>query len=178
VSVGAYYADWAGYNRRFTERLRVMSAADLALPVPGSEHWPVWAVVGHMAGMRVYWLCVVADEPGADRTPFADVASAGWEDDLDRPRGVDELVGALDSTWQVIEATLERWTTPMLSETVERDAANGRQRHTRQSILLRLQYHEAYHAGEINVALKANGRELFDPWPSADWTIDPSGGAS
>jgi uncharacterized damage-inducible protein DinB len=178
VSVRAYYADWAGYNRRFTERLRRMDAADLALPVPGSEHWPVWAVVGHMAGMRVYWICGVAGEPGADRTPFPDAAGIGWEDDLDRPRTVDELVGALETTWQVIDATLERWTPAALSETVERDGNLGRQRHSRQSILLRILYHEAYHAGEINVALNANDRDLFDPWPSADWTIDRSGSGS
>ena len=176
MSVRDFYADWAGYNRRFTDTVRRLDASDLAIHVPGSEDWPIWATVGHMAGMRVYWLCIVAGEPGADRTPFADVASAGWEDDLDRPRSVVELVGALGSTWEVIEATLERWTPATLSETIERDAANGRQRHSRQSILLRLQYHEAYHAGEINVALKSNGRDLFDPWPSADWTIDSPGG--
>jgi uncharacterized damage-inducible protein DinB len=175
VSVLDFYDDWAGYNRRFTDRVRGLAAADAALRVPGFEGWPLWAVVGHMTGMRVYWLCVVAGEPGAERTPFLDSAHAGWEDDLDHPRTVDELVGALDATWQIIDATLQRWTPQMLSETVERDAVAGRQRHSRQSILLRLIYHEAYHAGEINVALKANGRELFDPWPSADWTIDPTG---
>jgi uncharacterized damage-inducible protein DinB len=178
VSVRASYADWADYNRRFTETVRRMDPADVAIRVPGSEDWPIWAVVGHMAGMRVYWLCVVAGEAGADSTPFPDAGGPGWEDDLERPRTVDELVGALEATWQVIDATLERWTPPMLSETVERDGSRGRQRHARQSILLRLLYHEAYHAGEINVALKANGRELFDPWPHADWTIDPSGRGS
>jgi uncharacterized damage-inducible protein DinB len=174
VSVREFYADWADYNRRFIDTVRGLTAADLALPVPASEGWPIWAAIGHLAGMRVYWLCVVAGEPGADDTPFRNVASEGWEDDLDHPRSVDELVTALETTWQVIEATLQRWPPALLAETVDRDAALGLQRHSRQSILLRLQYHEAYHAGEINVALKANGRELFDPWPSADWTIDPA----
>ena len=178
MSVRDFYADWAGYNRRFTETLRGLGPEDVALTVPGFEGWPLWAVVGHVAGMRVYWLCVVAGEPGADRTPFPDAGGLGWEDDLDQPRSVDELLDAFERTWQVIDATLERWTPEMLGETFERDAKLGRQRHSRQSILLRLQYHEAYHAGEINVALKANGRELYDPWPSADWTIAPTGGAS
>jgi uncharacterized damage-inducible protein DinB len=171
VSVRAFYADWADYNRRFIEAVGRMSAADLALLVPDSTQWPVWAVVGHMAGMRVYWLCIVAGEPGAERTPFTDVTGLGWEDDLDRTRTVDELVTALETTWQLIDATLERWTPSMLAETVERDGLR-RQRHSRQSILLRLLYHEAYHAGEINIALNSSGRDLFDPWPSADWTID------
>ena len=178
MSVTDFYADWAGYNRRFINTVREMGASDLALHMPGSEDWPVWATIGHMAGMRVYWLCFIAGEPGADGTPFRDPAGTGWEDDLDRRRGVGELVGALETTWQVIDATLERWTPQVLTETVERDGGLGRQRHSRQSILMRLLYHEAYHAGEINVVLKANGREQFDPWPSADWTIGQSGGAS
>lgn len=177
MSVRDFYGDWAGYNRRFTETLRGLRPADLALTVPGAEGWPLWAVVGHTAGMRVYWLCVVAGEPGADRTPFQDAAGTGWEDDLDHPRSVDELVGAFETTWQVVEGALERWTVAMLAGTVDRDGKLGRQRHSRESILLRLQYHEAYHAGEINVALKANGRELFDPWPTDDWLIDRPRGA-
>jgi uncharacterized damage-inducible protein DinB len=178
VSVRASYADWAEYSRRFTETVRRMDPADVALRVPGSEHWPIWAVVGHMAGMRAYWLCAVAGEPGADLTPFPKADGAGWEDHLDQPRTVDELVGALESTWRLIDAALERWTPAMLSETLEREGSRGRQRHSRQSILLRLLYHEAYHAGEINVALKAGGRELYDPWPHADWAIEPSGRGS
>lgn len=173
-SIRPFYADWAGYNRRTVEGIRRLSAADLALIVPaqrdsGGEPWPIWAVAAHTSAVRVFWLCDVFGEPGAEGTPFAG-DTPGWEDDLARPRSADELAAAFESTWSVIEGCLDRWTPATLGEEVRRDEA-GRppEFHTRQSILLRLINHEAYHLGEINVALGAAGREPIDPWPGEDW---------
>jgi uncharacterized damage-inducible protein DinB len=175
VSVTELYADWAGYNRRITDAIRPMSAEDLALTVPDTSHWPIWAVVGHMAGVRPYWLCAIAGEPGQESTPFTDPSGLGWEDDLDHPRSAQELVAALDSTWAIVAATLERWTPAMLGEPIIREGQSGRQSHTRQSILLRCITHDAYHAGEISLALSTNGREPIDLWPSEDWLVQPQG---
>ena len=173
-SLRPFYADWAGYNRRTIEGLGRLTEADLALPVHatrdyGDEPWPIWAVAGHTAAMRVFWLCDVFGEPGAEATPFPG-ETPGWEDDLSHPRTADELVGAWKSTWAVVEGCLARWTPAMLGETIRRDEA-GRppEFHTRQSILLRLINHEAYHLGEINLTLGINGREPIDPWPGREW---------
>jgi uncharacterized damage-inducible protein DinB len=173
-SLRPFYADWAGYNRRTIEGLRRLSADDLALIVPakrdsGNEPWPIWAVAGHTAAVRVFWLCDVFGEPGAEATPFAG-DTPGWEDDLSHPRSAEELAAAFESTWTVIEGCLSRWTPAMLGQEIRRDEA-GRppELHTRQSILLRMITHEGYHLGEINVALGANGREPINPWPGRDW---------
>ena len=169
-----FYGDWAGYNRRTVEGLRKLSAEDLALPVlairdHGGGAWPIWAVAGHVAAVRVFWLCDVFGEPGAEATPFAG-ETPGWEDDLTHARSAEELAGALESTWRVIEGCLDRWTPAMLDEEIRRDE-EGRPRevHTRQSILLRMITHEGYHLGEINVALGSNGREPINPWPGHEW---------
>jgi uncharacterized damage-inducible protein DinB len=176
VTVRAFYADWAGYNRRTIEGIRRMTEADLALPVlatrdyPG-DPWPIWAVVGHVAGVRVFWLCDVFGEPGAEATPFAG-DTPGWEDDLTHPRTAEELADALQSTWQVIEGCLDRWTPATLDQEVRRDE-EGRppEVHTRQSNLLRMITHEGYHLGEINLALGSNGREPINPWPGREWEL-------
>ena len=102
-----FYADWAGYNRRWIEGIRRLTPEDLALPVPAqrdyeTEPWPIWAVAAHTVGPRVFWLCDVFGEPGAEQTPFPG-DTPGWEDDLSHPRTVDELVWAWESTWKVIE---------------------------------------------------------------------------
>jgi len=175
LSAARFYAEWPRYNRRIRDAVRVMTEADLALTVPGSNHWPVWAVVGHMAGTRPYWLCEIAGEPGRESTPFTDPSGLGWEDDLDHQRSAAELVEALEVTWAVVAATLERWTPEMLDETIERDGRSGRQSHSRQSILLRMINHDAYHVGEIGLALTTNGREPIDLWPARDWLVGPHG---
>ena len=172
-SIRPFYADWAGYNRRVMDALARLTPDDLALTVPtardgGVGPWPIWAVAGHTVGARVYWLCHVIGEPGAERTPFTDPTGFGWEDDLSVIRSAEELAGAYASTWRVVESTLHRWTSAMLAEEIRR----GSQVHTRQSILLRLINHEAYHAGEIGLTLSANGHEPIDLWPSADWADD------
>ncbi|HTK45314.1 MAG TPA: DinB family protein [Patescibacteria group bacterium] len=174
MSVRAFYADWAGYNRRTIEGIRRLSVEDLALPVlalrdGGGDPWPIWAVAGHTAGVRVFWLCDVFGEPGAELTPF-EGDTPGWEDDLSQPRTAEELAGAFESTWRVIEGCLERWTPDSLGQETRRDEG-GRppEIHTRQSILLRMITHEGYHLGEINLALGSNGREPINPWPGSDW---------
>ena len=174
ASIQPFYADWAGYNRRTVEGLLRLSGEDLALQVRAvrdheGEPWPIWAVAGHVAAMRVFWLCDVFGEPGAESTPFAG-DTPGWEDDLSHPRSVEELVGAFESTWQVVEGCLTRWTPEMLTDEIRREK-EGRppELHTRQSILLRLITHEGYHLGEINVTLGSNGREPINPWPGNEW---------
>lgn len=178
MSVSSFYADWAGYNRRITEALRAMTEEDLALRVADANHWPIWAVAGHVAGVRVHWLCRFLGEPGAETTPFADPVELGWEDDLDTPRTAEELIGALDSTWRIVEGCLERWTPAMLAETFQRVRGSKLQVHSRQSVLLRLITHDAYHAGELSLTLGANGREPIDLWPQADWAVAPAGDGS
>ncbi len=98
------------------------TSRQLALPI--RPDWPIWASTSHIAGARVYWLCHVFEEPGVGTTPFTDPA-LGWEDDLAHPRDAGELVGALRSTWRIVERALETWTPDSLAETARRVRADG-----------------------------------------------------
>ena len=174
MSIRAFYADWAGYNRRVAEHLERLSPEELALVVPAARDggvgpWPIWAVGAHTVGARVYWLCHVLGEPGAETTPFTDPNGFGWEDDLATVRSGAEVVGAYHSTFAIVATCLDRWTPDMLTDEVVR---RGGQVHTRQSILLRLINHEAYHAGEMSSTLAANRRAPIDLWPGSEWAID------
>ena len=164
MSIRFIYDRWPQYNRRLTEIVGAMSDKDLAIR-PAPERDPIWATVGHTAGARVYWLCGVLAEPGAETTPWPDSSSGvGWEDDLDHPRSAAELVGALDTTWAIIDRCLDRWTPAMLEETVERTYGDQRQVHSRSSILQRLLTHEAYHCGELSQTLGIHGLPQIDLW--------------
>jgi uncharacterized damage-inducible protein DinB len=175
-SIRPFYADWAGYQRRTIEGLARLDDETLDLQVPGSDHWPVWAIAAHMAGTRVYWLCEIFGEPGIERmTAFYQPGGMGWEDDLSTPRTAPEIVDALRASWEVVEGCLDGWTPQMLEQTFARRSRRSPDRgevHTRQSILLRMITHEAYHLGEINLALGASGRQTIDPWPGTDWDAD------
>ena len=163
-SIRRFYADWSQYRTRLVDAVRDLTDDQLALRA-GPQHDPIWALAAHAAGARVYWLCGVLGEPGAETTPFTDPLSGlGWEDDPDHPRGAAELVFALESSGAVIDHCLDTWTMDMLEAEVERVYRDVRSIHTRRSILMRLLSHDAFHSGEISQLLGANGLPAIDLW--------------
>ena len=183
MTLESVYGDWRLYNKLFTDAIRDMSQEELALRAPSGDEstamgWPIWAIAGHTAGTRVYWLCDVMGLPGAERTPFQDAATVGWEDDLDHPRTVEELITAWMTTWHIVERALSTWTPSMLDEIVARDRGETTQHFTRRSLLLRQITHEAYHAGEIAVIQGIHGRPQIDLWPPHVHTVEAAVGTS
>lgn len=161
--VRAFYADWTQYRSRLINGVRDLTDDHLAIAA-GADHLPIWALAAHCATTRVYWLCGILGEPGAESTPFPDASGYGWEDDLGHPRSAAELVQALESTDALIERCLDTWTTDMLDDEFERWRGDVRQAHTRRSVLLRMISHDAFHAGEISQLLGANGLPAIDLW--------------
>ena len=159
-SIGPFYEGWRKANRRLIDGVAKLSDDQLALRV--GSYWPIWALAGHLAGARVFWLCEVLKEGGADTTPFTDPAHEGWEDHLERPRGAAELIGALETTWKIAERCLATWTPEMLAEGFPREGTA--QIHTRQSVLMRLITHDSFHAGEISLILGMHGLPEIDLW--------------
>jgi uncharacterized damage-inducible protein DinB len=163
MSIRRFYDRWPQYNRRLTEVIGAMTDEQLAIQ-SAPDRMSIWATVGHNAGVRVYWLCHVLGEPGAETTPWPDPTTEGWEDDPDHPRSAAELVHALDTTWAIIDGVLDRWTPELLDETVERYYGDQRQVHSRSSILQRLFTHDAYHCGELSQTLGIHGLPQIDLW--------------
>jgi uncharacterized damage-inducible protein DinB len=167
ASIRPFYGMWQQYNERLVGVVRPMTMDQLQIR-PAPDLPAIWATVAHTAGVRVYWLCDVLGEPGADSTPFADrTPGAEWEDHPDHPRDAAELVEALESTWRIVDGCLDRWTPEMLEEAFERDYQGQRQLHTRQSVLLRLLTHEAYHCGELSQTLGIHNLPQIDLWGPA-----------
>jgi uncharacterized damage-inducible protein DinB len=163
TGIRPFYDKWPQYNQRLRDVIAAMTDEQLAIR-PAPDGWPIWATVGHTAGMRVYWLCEVVGEPGAEATPFTLPLTDGWEDDLSHPRGAAELAGALDTTFALIEGILDRWTPDMLATEVRREYAGNVQVHSRASIVQRIFSHEAYHCGELSQTLGIHGLPQIDLW--------------
>ena len=163
MAVEEVYEGWRRVQDRLVARLPGMSAEQLSLRA-SPESWPVWAIVAHIAGTRVYWLCSVCGEPGIESTPFTDPANEGWEDRLDVPRGAGELLMALRSSWAIVDSSLTGWTPEMLQVAFTRTRNGEAQHHTRHSVLTRLVMHDSFHAGEVSLLLGLNGLPSLDPW--------------
>jgi uncharacterized damage-inducible protein DinB len=164
LAVGRFYRGWQRINSQLLDRVRGLGPVHLGFR-PTPDAWPIWATVAHLAGMRVYWLCGVLKEPGGANTPFPAADGMGWEDDLDTPRGAAELALAIETSWRIVDACLDRWTPEMLEQTFRRDIDGTVQWHTRQSVIMRLITHDAYHCGEISLMLGMQGLEPIDLWP-------------
>ena len=153
---------WARINGELIDVVRGLSRAQLDLRA--REDWPIWAIVAHSASVRVYWLCQILKQPGAASTPFHDPSGYGWEDDLDTPRSAEDLVMAHQTTWNVVNEWLARWTPTMLEESFPRDTNGRREWHSHQSIFTRLITHDSYHIGEVSLILLNHGHNGIDPW--------------
>ena len=68
MTIRLYYDRWPQYERRLVESIRDLTPEQLALRA-APEHRPVWAIASHVAATRVYWLCHVLGEPGAETRP-------------------------------------------------------------------------------------------------------------
>lgn len=162
-SLAPFYDGWQFVNDRLVERIGELSPQELALRA-APELWPIWAITAHTAGVRPYWLCQIFKEPGAERTPFTDPTGMGWEDDLGHPREASELVSALQSTWAIVEGCLDRWTPATLQDEFRRENNGQVEIHTRESVLIRLLTHDAYHCAEIAQTLGMHGLDEVDIW--------------
>jgi uncharacterized damage-inducible protein DinB len=162
-TIAAFYDGWRLSNERLIDAIGELSPEQLALK-PAAGLWPIWATTAHLAGARVYWLCGILKEPGAERTPFVNLSGEGCEDDLTHPRGPSELTSALESSWTIVQGCLERWTPEMLEAEFRREVDRNTQIHTRQSVVMRLITHDGYHCGEISQTLGMHGLRELDLW--------------
>jgi uncharacterized damage-inducible protein DinB len=166
-SIAPFYDRWGQYNGRLVDAVRSLSNEQLKLRATPT-YWPIWAIAGHTAGARVYWLCGVFKEQGAETTPFTDpLSGVGWEDDDSTPRTSAELVNALESSWAIVDRCLNTWTPAMLRDKFTREIGGKTQTHTRQSVLMRLITHDAFHSGEISEILGIHRLPEIDLWRSS-----------
>lgn len=156
VSVAPFYEGWHLANEALIAAIAPLTPDQLAIPI-GHQTYPLWGLVAHVAGMRVYWLCHIFGEPGAETASFAQPNGVGWEDDVAHPRRADELVHALTVSWRIVANALATWTPDTLSREARRRIGDRVQVHTRQSVLIRMLTHDAYHCGEIALTLGAHG---------------------
>jgi hypothetical protein len=164
LTIRAAFSTWPDYDRNLRTVVGGLTAEQLAMQ-PTSERWPLWATVGHLACQRVFWLCDVAGEPGADTTPFTNAGySCPGDDDLEHVLSPEQLVAALESTFRIVERCLDQWTVESLREVIRHPEWDESWVHTRGAIVQRVFAHDVSHVTELNETLGRAGLQQIDLW--------------
>jgi hypothetical protein len=158
------YSKWPFFNGQLRDAVARLTDEQVLLR-PSPDGWPIWAIVGHAACQRVFWLCDFAGEPGAETTPFKNAGyNCPGDDDLENVLSGSELAEALDSTFRIVERCLDGWTIEALDEVLRRPEWDESWVHSRGSVIQRVYTHDVYHIAEVNQALGAAGLPLVDLW--------------
>lgn len=164
LTIRPAYVRWPDYDRKLRDVVAALTEEQLAIQ-PSPDRWPLWASIGHLACQRVFWLCDVAGEEGADTTPFTNAAyDCPGDDDLEHVLDAEALVNALASTFRIVEGCLDRWTFEMLDEVVRDDDPDADWVQTRGALIGRVFAHDVAHITELNETLGRAGLRPVDLW--------------
>ena len=169
--LAALYTGWADHQAKLLDIISRLTPTQLALR-PSPQHWAIWQLASNMAGGRAYWFHDVLGEGQAgvrDRfrvanptVPGLPLADAGWEDDENHPRNAAELVDAFETTWDLIDGCLRRWSGKDLDVAFQRERAGRTQSSTRGWVIWHLIEHELQHSTEIALILRQHDLPTLD----------------
>jgi uncharacterized damage-inducible protein DinB len=150
-----FYEGWAGQQQKLLNSIRPLTPEQMQLRAAPGE-WAIWQLASNMAGGRLYWLCAMLGEDDRGTLPL--FAGGGWEDAPHHPRTADDLVDALEKTWTVAEACLDRWSLDDLdADVTTKDFWGKMVTITPGWVLWRLMSHEMHHGSEISLILRVHG---------------------
>lgn len=163
-SIRPAFNRWPDFNRRLRDAVAAMTDDQLALR-PAPDRWPLWATVGHLACQRVSGICGLLGEPGAESTPFPDALYRCPGDEyLEPTMTAVELADALDSTFAIVERSLDTWTFDDLAEEVRRTFGDEQWARTRGWVLQGSFAHDAWHTAELNESFIRAGLPPIPFW--------------
>lgn len=164
MAIRVAFGSWPTLNASMRAAVGDLTDDSLARTA-GPGRWPLWAVIGHLACQRVFWLCDFAGEPGAESTPFTNATwSCPGDEDLDNVLNAEQLVAALDSTFAIVDRVLDGWTIDSLADVVDRSDWDAHWVHSRAFVIDRVHSHDLWHAAEANEILTRLGSPRIDPW--------------
>jgi len=143
-----FYQGWDVYQQHLVDAVTPLTADQLALRA-SSDLRSIGEIALHIIGARARWLHYVFGEGGEEL-----IALGTWDRPDQPARSGTELAGALETTWQVIQNALQRWTIADLDEVFHDSDDNGEvETFTRQWVLWHLIEHDLHHGGELSLML-------------------------
>jgi uncharacterized damage-inducible protein DinB len=155
INLLAFYKGWDAYQVFLIKAIAPLSSAQLALRV-APQLRSVGENVAHIISGRVSNFLVLGE---AD----AEIALLEkWDEDGAPPRSAAELVRGLETTWQMIQNALVRWTPANLEDIFVDGQGENAPHLTRQSIIWSTIKHDLHHSGEVSLTLGTHHIEALD----------------
>lgn len=152
-----FYKGWDNYQQQLVHALAPLSPEQLTLGAAPHLR-SIGSNAAHIIGARAGWLYYVLKEGDENLT-----ALSTWNEPGQPARTAAELVSDLETTWQVIQDALQRWTIADLDEVLHDTGENGGdETFTRQWVIWHLIEHDLHHGGEISFTLGMHGLAAID----------------
>lgn len=146
-----FYQNWHKYQRLLIRALAPLSLEQLALKTVPQQR-SIGVIVTHMVGARSRWFYKYMGEGDQE------IAEMAVWDRSDQQRSAAELIYGLETTWKLIESSLERWTPEDMAYTFETVRDDGETYAlTRQWVIWHLIEHDLHHGGEVSLTLGSHG---------------------
>ncbi|WP_052889380.1 DinB family protein [Thermogemmatispora carboxidivorans] len=156
--IAPFYKGWDVYQNHLIRAIAPLSAEQLALSA-GGDLRSIGQIATHIVAVRARWLYWVLKE-GDEQL----IAIGRWDRPGQPDRSAAEIVHGLETTWKVIEAALQRWTSADLEEILyDVDEETGEEEtFTRQWVIWHLLEHDLHHGGELSFSLGMHGLAAID----------------
>jgi len=155
TTLTTFYKGWQAYQDKLIQAIAPLTPDRLALQV--APHLRSLGVIAaHIISARAYWFHDMIGEGGADIAALVDI-----DDEVPFRRTAAELVAGLQTTGQLMQDALARWTPAELAA----ESVPGRRRSgqtvmlSRQWIVWHLLEHDLHHGGELSLTLGMHGLE-------------------
>lgn len=148
TTLASVYAGWDEFQRDLVRVVAPLTAEQLAMPV-AQGHWAVGTHIQHIINDRIWWWNLWMGEGDA-----ATVALMDWNEDAPL-KSAAELVAGLQATWDMVAATLARYTVADLGHIFPQPASlDERERKifgpsSRQETIFHVMRHDFHHGGEL-----------------------------
>jgi uncharacterized damage-inducible protein DinB len=156
LSLSPFYAGWDVSQQQLVAAIAPLTAEQLALRA-APEQWSIGRLVAHVIAARVVHFHLRMGEGNSDLAPMA-----AWGEDGEPLRSAAELVAGLETSWQMIQKVLARWTPADLGPVFPHPLRAEWPARSRQWIIWHVLEHDLHHGGELSSILGAHGLAAVD----------------
>ncbi len=155
LTAAHWYGHWGKYQELLAGAIAPLDAEQLC--IQAAPHlWTVRMLVSHVIAARAWWFHAWMGEGGPEFGEIKDFDEDEESGSWDAAR----LVGGLETTWELIESSLRKWTAADLDQEFQRptpNAAGQRPFRDRRYIIWHVAEHDLHHGGEISFSLGMRG---------------------